>query len=304
MSLPNNLYLGDDLVINGVNISFNNANVTVKAPASALNATNKNYVDIADASLNALITTESSDRSSQDSKIISSSNRSVVLPLTSSLIGGQAYPAVMTDAVRNLNYDGWYYKKVADDSVNKKINWYLGPDTNMLVSDLKQVFFEMNLINTTGLPFITVYTKPTGTGDAASWFKSARTFELLNPSSLSSLSNNTPYCFHYKFDSNASDPFSYNHANKLMSPSDVTANIRGNFLPTEQVMFFSFGTNSGSAIGTVELICRSISIQSSKGTVNHLLSNIHVDSLALSTQVNNLYQYLFNQNRDGPVPVR
>ena len=303
MSLPN-LYLGDDLVINGVNISFNNANVTVKAPTSALNVSNKNYVDVADASLNALIATESSTRSSEDAKIISSSIRSVVLPLTSALIGGQAYPAVMPDAVRGLSYDGWYYKKVSDVGADRKINWYLGPDTNMLVSDLKQVFFEMNLINKTGLPFITVYTKPTGTGDFASWFKSSRTFELLNPSLLSSLSNNTPYCFHYKFDSNASDPFSYNHANKLMSPSDVVANIRGNFLPTEQILFFSFGTDSISPVGSVEFICRSISIQSSKGTVNHLLSNIHVDSLALSTQVNNLYQYLFNQNRDGPVPVR
>jgi hypothetical protein len=303
MSLPN-LYLGDDLVINGVNISFNNANVTVKAPTSALNVSNKNYVDVADASLNALIATEESVRSSEDAKIISSLNRSVVLPLTSGVVGGQAYPAVMPDTVRGLAYDGWYYKKVANDTVNRKINWYVGSDTNMLVSDLKQIYFETHLINKTGLPFITVYTKPTGTGDAASWFKSARTFELINPSLVSTLTNNTPYCFHYKFDSNASDPFSYNHSNKLMSPSDVVANIRGSFLPTEQVLFFSFGTNSGAAIGDVEFICRSISMQSSKGTVNHLLSNIHVDSLALSTQVDNLYQYLFNQKRDGPVPVR
>lgn len=303
MSVPN-LYLGDDMVINGVNISFNNANVTVKAPLSASNVSNKNYVDIADASLNTLITTESSVRSSENAKIISSSSRSIVLPLTSALIGGQAFPAVMPDDVRTLSYDGWYYKKVTDDAVNRKINWYLGPDSNMLVSDLKQIFFETHLINKSSLPFITVYTKPTGTGDAASWFKSARTFELINPSLVSTLTNNTPYCFHYKFDSNASDPFAYNHKNQLMSPSDVTANIRGSFLPTEQILFFSFGTNSTSAIGDVEFICRSISIQSSKGTVNHLLSNIHVDSLALSTQVNNLYKYLFNQNRDGPVPVR
>ena len=300
MSLPNYLYLGDDLVINGVDISFNNANVTVKAPLSALNVSNKNYVDVADAALNTLITTESGLRSSEDAKIISSSSRSVVLPLTSGVVGGQAYPAVMPDAVRNLGYDGWYYKKVSADSVNRKINWYLSPDVNMLVSDLKQVFFEMNLINSTTIPFITVYTKPTGSGDAASWFKSSRTFEVLNTTLL----NNTNYCCYYKFDSNAVVPFAYNHINQAMSLSDVVANIRGSFLPTEQVMFFSFGTNTSAAVGAVEFICRSVSVQSSKGTVNHLLSNIHVDSLALSTQVNNLYQYLFNQNRDGPVPVR
>ena len=74
MSLPN-LYLGDDLVINGVNISFNNANVTVKAPLSALNVSNKNYVDVADASLNTLIATASSVRSSEDAKIILIANR-------------------------------------------------------------------------------------------------------------------------------------------------------------------------------------------------------------------------------------
>lgn len=299
MSVPN-LYLGDYLVINGLDISFNNANVTVKAPLSALNVTNKNYVDVADASLNTLIATETSVRSSEDAKIISSSNRSVIVPLTSSLIGGQAYPTVMPDAVRNLNYDGWYYKKVSTDSVNRKINWYLSPDVNMLVSDLKQMFFEINLINKTSIPFITVYTKPTGSGDAASWYKSSRTFEVRNVTLL----NNTNYCCYYKFDSNATDPFSYNHTNQVLLPSDVVANIKGSFLPTEQVMFFSFGTDSSAAVGNVEFICRSVSVQSSKGTVNNLFTNIHVDSLALSTQVNNLYQYLFNQNRDGPVPVR
>jgi hypothetical protein len=101
-----------------------------------------------------------------------------------------------------------------------------------------------------------------------------------------------------------SDPYAYNHINQPLLQTDVVANIRGPFLPTEQVMFFSFGTDSGSAIGNIEFICRSVSVQSSKGTVNNLLSNIHVDNLALSTQVNSLYQYLFNQNRDGPVPVR
>ena len=281
MSSPN-LYLGDYMVINGIDISFNDANVKVKAPLSELNVTNKGYVDVSDA------------------KIISASNRSVIVPLTASVIGGQSYPTVMPDTVRNLSYDGWYYKKVSSDTVNRKINWYLAPDTNMLVSDLKQMFFEMYLINNRSIPFITVYTKPTGTGDAASWFKSSRTFEVRN----TTLVNNTNYCCYYKFDSSVSDPYAYNHINQPLLQTDVVANIRGPFLPTEQVMFFSFGTDSGSAIGNVEFICRSVSVQSSKGTVNNLLSNIHVDNLALSTQVNSLYQYLFNQNRDGPVPVR
>jgi len=89
-----------------------------------------------------------------------------------------------------------------------------------------------------------------------------------------------------------------------MTFSDVVANTVGTFNPAEEILFFSFGTDSGSAIGNIEFICKSVCVQSSKGTQNFIFSNIHVESKAVATQLNNLYQYFLNQNRDGPVPSR
>lgn len=298
MSLPE-LYLGNQMVVGDSVVAFNNASVTVKAPVLDLNVANKLYVDVADNSLNLLISTEKSDRISEDAKIIASSSRSVIVPLTTAIVGGQAFPTVMPSSVSEIGYDGWYYNKTLNDPVNNKINWYFNPDVNMTVADLYQIFFEINLIKPNKIPFITVYTKPTGSGDAASWYKSKRTFEVLN----TTLNANTSYCCYYKFDSNAVTPFSFNHTAQSMSQSDVVANIKGSFASSEQVLAFSFASDSSASVGTVEFICRSVSVQSAKGTVNFLLSNVHVESKALSAQVNNMYQYFFKQNRDGPAIV-
>ena len=301
MSTPS-LYLGNQLVINENDIQFNSASVTVKAPLLDLNVVNKLYTDVADASLNALIVTETSDRMVADAKLLSAMSKSMIVPLTDAVCGGQALPTIMTSAVSELGYDGWYYKKTLNDSVNRKINWYVGPDIAMTVGGLSQLFFDMKLLNVTSTPFITVYTKTdTVTPNGASWYKSKRTYELLNKVGLAAGTN---YCCFMKFNSESPDPVSYGHVNRVLSLSDVVANSVGSFASSEEILTISFGTDSISSIGNVEFICKSICVQSAAGTENYLFSNVHVESRALSTQVNNLYQYFFNQNRDGPVPSR
>ena len=352
MPLPE-LFLGNQMVVGDSTVAFNDASVTVKAPVSDLNATNKLYVDSAtsalstslanetsnrisedaalssslatetsnriredaalstsianetsnriseDAALSTSIANETSNRISEDAEIIASSCRSMIVPLTTAIVGGQAFPTVMSSSISELGYDGWYYNKTLNDTVNRKINWYFAPDVNMTVADLYQMFFEIKLIKPNKIPFVAVYTKPTGSGDAASWFKSSRTFEVLN----TTLNADTNYCCYYNFNNKAVTPVSYAHTLQSMSLTDVVANIRGPFESTEQVLAFAFSTDSSAGVGTVELICRSFSVQSSKGTVNFLLSNVHVENKALSTQVNNMYQYFFKQDRDGPAIV-
>ena len=301
MSTPTNLYLGKELIVSNSDILFNNANVTVKAPITDLNAANKIYVDTADQVLDAKIVSEAATRLDEDKKLLSATSRSMIVPLTTSICGGQAQPSVMPSEVLETGYDGWYYKKVLNDSINRKINWYLAPDVSMKVSDLHQLFFELKLINITSCPFITVYTKTDSiTPNAASWYKSSRTFEMLDKSGLVPGS----YCCYMKFNAQSPNPVSYAHTIRSLTFSDVVANIRGAFDASEEILFFSFGTDSGTAIGNVELICKSVCVQSSKGTQNFIFSNIHVESKAVATQLNNLYQYFLNQNRDGPVPSR
>lgn len=57
-----------------------------------------------------------------------------------------------------------------------KINWYFfAPSTSITVAQLKSIYY---IASKTGksTPYIFVYTKPTGTGDLASWYKSRFTY--------------------------------------------------------------------------------------------------------------------------------
>lgn len=75
MSIPPvTLYLGDDLTITGQAVEFNNATVSVKAPVSAFNVANKNYVDGVNSNLNNLITAETANRISEQSSLQSMIN--------------------------------------------------------------------------------------------------------------------------------------------------------------------------------------------------------------------------------------
>ena len=300
-SNPTSLYLGNELIIQNSDANFQNASVLVKAPISDLNAANKLYVDTADSVLQSAIDSEAATRAVEDNKLLSATSRTTIVPLTTAICGGQALPSVMPTAILETGYDGWYYKKVSNDTVNRKINWYLAPDVSMKVSDMYQLFFELNLLNVTSTPFITVYTKMDSvTPNGASWYKSKRTYEMLDKTGLVA----GTHCFNMKFNSASPDPVSYAHTVRQMTFSDVVANSVGAYDSSEEIMFFAFGTDSGSAIGNVEFICKSICVQSAKGTQNFVFSNIHVESKAIGTQLENLYQYFLNQSRDGPVPSR
>ncbi len=123
------LYLGNKLRLDTNDVSFNDATVTINnEPTTDLQIANKIYVDKTDAQLK------------------SANHRTIIVPLTAAVMGLQAYPTVMTTTIQNLSYDGWYYKKTSNAGANTKINWYVGPDANMTVADIEQIFFEMYLI--------------------------------------------------------------------------------------------------------------------------------------------------------------
>lgn len=58
-----------------------------------------------------------------------------------------------------------------------KINWYFFAPNTLKVSDITSLYYIINK-KTARPPFIFIYTKPTGTGDLGSWFKSRITYEL------------------------------------------------------------------------------------------------------------------------------
>ena len=192
---------------------------------------------------------------------------STITPPNEGILGGQASPTEMTPAIAALGYDGWYYKKTSSIAPGNKINWYCTPTIDMKVEDLYQMFFKLKLINNVTLPLITVYTKPTGTGDAASWYKSRRNFELYENSAYRSLVSGRNYIFYMQFNSAAPTMVLDEHTLIELSNTDTTNN-KGNFSPAEQIMYFSYTTSSTAPVGSVEFIVRNFCVQSAKGTIN------------------------------------
>ncbi len=72
MSTP--LYLGSELKINGSNINFNNANVTVKAPTENTNVVNKGYIDEIYSEITSLIETNISNTVTKTTELQSNIN--------------------------------------------------------------------------------------------------------------------------------------------------------------------------------------------------------------------------------------
>ena len=225
--------------------------------------------------------------------------RSDIVPLTKTVIGENAYPNFMTPEIRELNYDGWYYKKTTDELTNKKISWYFNQDILTQVKDLYQIFFEIKVLSKKNLPFICVYTKPDI--NTNKMYKSKRTFKILDTDNLLL---NRNYCCYAQIQNNVSNPNTYGHNLLQLYNSEINEANSGLFEPTEEVLFISLETDSNTLINEVdevdevEFICRSIYIEKKNIIINYLLSNIHVENYKLSQQVNNLYQFFFKQDKD------
>lgn len=156
-------------------------------------------------------------------------------------------------------YSGLYYK----NELNQKINWYIQPDLNLTVLDLKGLMLNFyNVSATTGLgcPFFNVYTKTdTITPNSASWYKSRRTYqvEYTLPVSI-----NTSYSLLVNLKGITYDPLAYGH--KTINSSSIPENDKGLFEDSEKVLFFSISTSSNSQAGLFEFIASKFTILTNK----------------------------------------
>ena len=75
---------------------------------------------------------------------------------------------------------GWYFTNSGASSPNNKINWYfVGGDVKRLLGSVYANTARCKIYNNTSLqdlPFISIYTKPQGAGDAASWYRSRQSW--------------------------------------------------------------------------------------------------------------------------------
>lgn len=168
-------------------------------------------------------------------------------------------------------YQGWYYTNSnawvnPAPSVRNKINWYLLPNTaTTTVGDLRYVRLNLHVFSRISTPFLTVYTKATGTGDAGGWYKSKRVYVVAN--AAAALNNNTNYCFYMNWNGYSVSPFTVAHSDVALSLTTVggSSGAVGAFGSGEVLFAYSIGTDSGSARGNVEFILSGVVIGEAGG---------------------------------------
>lgn len=145
---------------------------------------------------------------------------------------------------------------------NNKINWYLGPDNGMTVASVLGLYmniFNGLTTNNDNTPFIVIYTKPQ-VGDLT-FYHSRRVYtfnQSLQPTA------NTRYCMFTNLSGSCPNPTYYGQTLNNMTVSN-DQNV-GAFSPTEEILFFSISTNSGSIINTVEFAISKFGIITPTGT--------------------------------------
>jgi hypothetical protein len=157
---------------------------------------------------------------------------------------------------------GFYFKNTV---AGYKINWYFPPDTNQTVGDVLGLYLRLFNCSTTSndnTPFLIIYTKPTGSGDYASWYHSSMVY-ILDTTITPTV--NTSYTFFKNVSGTCPDPKHYAStlANMIQSPVN---NPRGSYLPTEQILTIAIGSNSASAINSVEFIGQKLGLMTANGT--------------------------------------
>lgn len=157
---------------------------------------------------------------------------------------------------------GWYFKNLI---AGQKINWYFPPDTNQTVGDVLGLYlrlFNCSTVSNDNSPFIIIYTKPTGSGDYASWYHSSMVYIL---DSTVTPTVNTNYTFFKNVSGTCPNPAHYSSSLVNMIQSPVN-NPRGNYAPNQQILTIAIGSNSASAVNSVEFVMQKLGIMTASGT--------------------------------------
>lgn len=195
-----------------------------------------------------------------------STNVSSIPPTTAAVYADASPPQPIP--LGRLGYNGWYYTNTdtwvsISPPTNTKVNWYLPPNTpTITVGDIRYIRMNLRIFNKTSCPFMTIYTKATGSGDAGGWYKSKRTYVISNSNVLT---NGTNYCFYVNLNSYTTVPTSIGHTNAVLNLSAVTSSSVGPYDSSEVLFAYSFGTDSGSSRGNIEFTLSNIVIGDTSG---------------------------------------
>ena len=160
---------------------------------------------------------------------------------------------------------GWYYKNSAD--VTDKINWYYVANTNPAITMTLTNFtsqYAVVDVRAAGAPYFVVYTKPTGTGDAASWFKSRKVYA---PVGL----DLTPYIGQIIFLHWGVDTGDFPTLPRVECTLDATTSV-GPQDAAEEILFANLSTSTGYAAGHYEFVVSDLGFEFNNSDVQYTLS--------------------------------
>jgi hypothetical protein len=172
---------------------------------------------------------------------------------------GQPPSATPTSIINSYAINAWYFKNTVS---GYKINWYMPTTSGLKVQDILGLYLRLFNVSTTSNDntlFLTVYTVPDA-GPNYSWYKSKMTYVITATPTI-----NTLYTFFANPSGNCPNPSSYATTLLPMTPSTVQ-NPRGTYGPTETIMFFAIGSNSASAVNSVEVVVQKFGVMTPSGT--------------------------------------
>lgn len=145
--------------------------------------------------------------------------------------------------------EGWLFKKVASDA--SKFNYYIygntGSSHQFTFADLKSVHMCCSIdswANTASVPIINVYSKPTGSGDAAAWYHSRKDYAInMSNQKINAGEHINLY---------VGDRPELKNDNRNIPLESITSN--GDCAGTEEILYIVVGSDSGSLINTKILL--------------------------------------------------
>ena len=172
---------------------------------------------------------------------------------------GQPPSATPTSIINSYAINAWYFKNLI---AGQKINWYMPTTSGLKVQDILGLYLRLFNVSTTSSDnslFLTVYTTPDA-GPNYSWYKSRMVYVITATPTI-----NTLYTFFANASGSCPSPSNYASTTLQMTPSTVS-NPRGTYGPTENIMFFSIGSNSASAVNSVEVVVQKFGVMTPTGT--------------------------------------
>lgn len=175
--------------------------------------------------------------------------------------------------------EGWYY---TNEVSGQKINWYFhdGSKDVVTLGDFS-AYAVMTFDDASESPILGVYTIPTGSNDAASWYHSRVVYSGLS----STPEIGKKYVVYF-----GQEPEIHPELPKLQLSKSSISTV-GEQLDSEIVMTSSFGTNSTAPVGSVKFMVESLGVHSPSHKTNVKLKIHHATQEefdALQSQVNDL----------------